>query len=126
MESFNSNSHSHLVERNLGAILIKAAFIIDRDKVYSILGFAKIEEFERAVLFFADTIHSFRRLSAKEAKQIKPARIKIYNVWEGDTLQSITEQAGRGPEGEELIALLNNLDVTAVLQPGEKIKIVTN
>ena len=69
--------------------------------------------------------YSFRTLSAAEAAQLKPLRIKIVNVRPGDTVSGL---AGRMPYDslrEERFRTLNGMDANEGLRAGQMVKIVT-
>lgn len=71
------------------------------------------------------TTYSFRRLSADEAAAIRPLRISVVTVAPGDTQQSLAKRMATALPLETFRAL-NGLQAGEGLQPGEKVKIVTD
>lgn len=48
--------------------------------------------------YFTQILHSFRGLSKDEAASIKPVRIKIYTIQDGDTIKSIAKKYNNDPQ----------------------------
>ena len=71
------------------------------------------------------TTYSFRKLNASEAGQIQPYRIAIYDVQPGDSVSSIALKMAIGDRQLDRFLVLNGLDRNSVLQPGQRVKIVT-
>ena len=75
--------------------------------------------------FFASTINSFKRISFKEAKEIKPHKIRIYTVKEGDTWKSVTHKHGLQPDKAQTLALINAFNPENLPEPGTRIKVIS-
>jgi predicted Zn-dependent protease len=71
------------------------------------------------------TTYSFRRLSAAEAKQIKPLHLRIHSVKTGDTAPSIARQMAFQDRKLDRFLVLNGLTRGSQLQLQELVKIVT-
>lgn len=112
------------VKRKMGEIKAAVASILIEDKGYIVLGFSPSSSFKEAMPYFTSTINSFKRLSFKEAKMIKPHKIRIYTVKEGDTWKSIAYKYGQQPSEAKTLALINALDPAKSPQPGTKIKVI--
>ncbi len=67
---------------------------------------------------------SFRRLSAAEAAEIKPQRIRLVTVQPGDTIDTFARQMAVERLPREHFMTLNGLDRGRELRPGERVKIV--
>jgi predicted Zn-dependent protease len=73
-----------------------------------------------------ETLATFRRLDPVEVARLRPLRIDIITVKNGDTLASLAARM-RGTERRlELFRLLNGLDRKSSLVPGRKVKIVVD
>jgi len=107
----------------LGAVVTRAADIMDGGKVYVVAGLVAPAAFEQADAAFLASIRSFRRLSAAEAEEIRPDRVDLYVVRAGDTWQSIAERSG-GAVTPATLAVMNNSTPGSPPQPGARIKIV--
>jgi predicted Zn-dependent protease len=68
---------------------------------------------------------SFRRISATEAARIKPLRIRVVRVGQGDSMASLAARMDFSDHRIERFRALNGLPAGAVLQPGREVKIVT-
>ena len=68
---------------------------------------------------------SFRRASASEAVAVRARRIAVVTVKPGDTLQSLAARMAYAGSAMERFLVLNGLDATSRLEPGQKVKIVT-
>lgn len=73
---------------------------------------------------FKQTAYSFRTLSPEEAAGVKPLRIKVVRVGEGDTVQSIAEAMPFESYDVEMLRLLNGLEPDSSLTPGRQVKTV--
>jgi len=70
------------------------------------------------------TTYSFRRLSAAEAAQVRPYRIRIRTVRPGDTLVSLAGDLPFTDYREDRLRVLNGLRPGEALQPGTKVKTI--
>lgn len=110
--------------QGVGRVLMRAAHIALGRQVYVFAGFAPEAEFESVDPMFRPAIESFRELSAREAADVRPNRLSFYTVREGDSWQSIAQNAGAGIEDSATLAVMNGHEVSEQLSPGDRIKIV--
>jgi predicted Zn-dependent protease len=73
---------------------------------------------------FRESVMSFRRLSLKESGEIRPLRLKIVTVTDGDTQEKLAQQMSVPDRALETFRVLNGLSPGDKLTPGEKLKIV--
>jgi predicted Zn-dependent protease len=73
---------------------------------------------------FRESINSFRRLTIAEIEQAKPLRIKIVAVQPGDTIEKLAGRMALIDRQAERFRVLNGLDASDRLKPGEQVKIV--
>jgi predicted Zn-dependent protease len=107
----------------LGAVTARIGHIMrDRD-VFLIAGIVAPNAFQQSDAAFTASIRSFRPLSAAEAEDIRPDRVDLYVVREGDTWQSIAERSG-GAIKPATLAVMNNATPATQPKPGTRIKIV--
>ena len=102
----------------------RIAYIDHRRSVYALGGLAEAEAYDRVEAEFDEAIRSFRSLSAAEAEEIRPNRIRFYTVHPGDTWQSIAQDAGHGIVPSNTLAIMNGVPVNEQPQAGDRIKIV--
>jgi predicted Zn-dependent protease len=112
------------IHREKGGIKAEMSAILIEDKGYILMGISSPNSFEKAMPFFTSTINSFKRLSSEEAKKIKPHRIRIYTVKEGDTWESIAHKCGQQRDEAATLALINAFDPEEFPQPGTRIKTI--
>jgi predicted Zn-dependent protease len=62
-------------------------------------------------------------LSREEAADIRPNRVDLYTVREGDTWQAIAQGAGGGILGASTLAIMNGFPPAEQPRPGDRIKI---
>ncbi len=74
---------------------------------------------------FRETTYSFRKLSDAEAAALKPRRLRIYEVAPGDSPARIAARMPFGAENLQRFLVLNGLTESTTLQPGQRVKIVT-
>ncbi len=75
--------------------------------------------------FYAAVRRLSRPLSAAEAEGIRPNRVDIYVVRDGDTWASIAERSG-GLVRPATLAIMNNVAPDTAPRPGARIKIVVS
>ena len=68
---------------------------------------------------------SVRRLSASEAAAIRPRRLNVVTVRRGDTIASLSARMAYQAFQQERFLVLNALNATSTLIPGQRVKIVT-
>lgn len=73
---------------------------------------------------FTPMFNSLRRISAAQAAQVVPRRIEIVTVQRGDTVQSLAQRMAYSDWQVERFRVLNGLQSTDVLVPGERVKVV--
>ncbi len=108
----------------LGNVVTVAAHIVHGRNVYVLAGLAPPNQFKAAERQFTSSIRSFRSLSESEAANIRPNRVDVYTVRNGDTWQSIASRAGEGTIKPATLAIMNNSDPARQPRPGDRIKIV--
>ena len=106
---------------NVGAL---AAHIVHNRNVYLLAGLAPANGFRGAQQVFTQSIRSFRELSASEAENIRPNRVDLYTVRQGDTWASIAERMGGGAIKPSTLAIMNNRQPNEPPRPGERIKVI--
>jgi predicted Zn-dependent protease len=108
----------------LGAVASRAAHIAYNNQVFMLAGLVSASAFRQADSAFEQTIRSFRSISAGEAESIRPNRVDLYIVRQGDTWQTIAQQHSNGVVDAQTLAAMNNSQTGARPQPGARVKIV--
>lgn len=70
------------------------------------------------------TTYSFRLLSAAEAAQLRPHKLRIVTVAPGDTVESLARSLPYADHQVERFEILNGISRTERLRPGRKLKTV--
>ena len=73
---------------------------------------------------FIGLFQSVRRISPAEADGIRPRRVSVVTVRQGDSVASLAERMAYPDYRQERFRVLNGLGKTDVLTPGQKIKII--
>ena len=110
--------------QGLGQVVTLAAHILHEGKVFLLAGIAQANDYAAARGSFEATIRSFQPLTRAQAEQIRPNRVDLYTIREGDTWQSIAQQSGEGNIKPSTLAIMNNYDPSQPPRPGDRIKIV--
>ena len=111
---------------DLGPVEVSGAHILHHREVIMAAGIAPVDIYPSVEAAFEKSLRSFRALSAGEAEGVRPNRIELYTVREGDTWQSIAEREGKGRVKATTLAIMNGHAVSDQPQPGERLKIVTS
>jgi predicted Zn-dependent protease len=109
--------------QDLGEVGARAAHIAHGTSIYLVVGFTPTELFQQADNAFVGAIRSFRPLSASEAENIRPNRVDLYVVRQGDTWGGIAERSG-GVIPPNTLAIMNNASPDSQPPVGARIKIV--
>jgi predicted Zn-dependent protease len=109
---------------DLGRVGVRAAHILHDRNVYMVAGLAPAQIFNEAERELTSTARSFRALTAAQAEDIRPNRIDLYTVREGDTWESIAQRQSEGLVKPTTLAIMNGRVITDRLRPGERLKIV--
>ena len=104
------------------ARLVAIAF--DRDTIYRFVFIIPQRNASYIDGEYRRTTLSFRRISPAEGSRIKPKRLRIYEVRQGDTSASIAKRFPYPSYRLDRFLVLNGLGGGSVLRPGERVKIV--
>jgi predicted Zn-dependent protease len=110
--------------QNLGTVSTLAAHIVHDRNVYVLAGLAPPDRFQAAEGEFAASIRSFRSLSAQEAAGIRPNRVDVYTVRQGDSWEAIAKGPGAGLMRPSTLAIMNNYEPNQPPRTGDRIKII--
>ncbi|MDF1720308.1 MAG: M48 family metalloprotease [Minwuia sp.] len=102
-----------------------AAIRFSDTQIFRFMMAAPAEVADRYARSFDDAINSFRGLSQSEAAGYKPLRIYAYTVRRGDTISGLAARMNIDRFDEMRFRTVNALDEDAVLQVGQKVKIIS-
>ncbi len=107
----------------VGAVTSRAAHIGHDGRVFLVAGLAAAADFGGADAAFMASVQSFRPLSAGEAEDLRPGRISLHVVRDGDSWSALAERSGGQVRGATL-ARMNNVSPDSQPRAGATIKIV--
>jgi predicted Zn-dependent protease len=111
--------------QGLGPVVTLAAHIVHDRNLYFLAGLAPPDEFQSVQGAISESIRSFRELSRQEAAAIRPNRVDVYTVRQGDTWQSIATRLGETASIKpSTLAIMNDYEPSQPPRPGDRIKIV--
>jgi len=110
--------------KGAGKVMMRAAHIAVGRELYVVAGFAPEAEFGVVDREIQPSVQTFRQLSMQEASNVRPNRIDFYVVRQGDSWQSIAARQSKGFVNAATLAIMNDREVSAQPQPGNRIKIV--
>jgi predicted Zn-dependent protease len=109
--------------QDVGAVVARAAYIAHERNVYRVIGFAPRETFDRIAPEIERSQASFRGLTREQASAIRPNRLDLYTVREGDTWQSLAQRAADGIVNAATLAVLNGFNPSEQPRAGDRIKV---
>jgi len=115
----NAGSGSNSKEVRLVAIRFS------RDKIYRFQMATPVQWAANRAEALQRTTYSFRKLSATEMAALKPLRVRIAKVREGDTVQTLSDAMAYGDFKEDRFRVLNALAPDASVTPGQRVKIIS-
>ncbi|WP_273718723.1 MULTISPECIES: M48 family metalloprotease [Bartonella] len=71
------------------------------------------------------TVQSFHPLSTSQLKKLKPLKISVVRVKQGENVANLANKMQHTPDKEKLFRILNALSPTQTLRAGTKVKIIT-
>lgn len=98
--------------------------ILVKDRVFRFLTAAPKGTTEFDSIAHATT-STFKTLSSREISALKPLRIRVINVRNGDSVASVSERMKGTDAKEKLLRIINALSPTQTLSPGNRIKIIS-
>ncbi|QFI68021.1 M48 family metalloprotease [Sinorhizobium alkalisoli] len=69
--------------------------------------------------------NSFRRMAPGEIKSLKPLRIRVVTVKPGETIATLASRMMGTDRKLDLFRLINAMQVTSTVKPGDKVKIIS-
>jgi predicted Zn-dependent protease len=97
----------------------------DSGSIYRFIFVSASERTAALNVAFRETTYSFRKLSDAEASALKPRRVHIYEVKAGDSPAKIAARMPFAQENLKRFLVLNGFTETTTLEPGQRVKIVT-
>jgi predicted Zn-dependent protease len=110
--------------QGIGNVVVLAAHVAHERNVYVLAGLAPPDDLRTAKPAFESSIGSFRSLTRAQAADIKPNRVDLYTVRDGDTWESIANRTGEGTLTATTLAIMNNRDPGQQPRSGERIKVI--
>jgi predicted Zn-dependent protease len=100
-------------------------FIEKEGNVYIFHGICSPSLFESYSTSFVNTMSNFDIIRDKAAKSVRPTRLKVVEVTRAGTLRAQLDQYPESERAHEELAVLNGLEWTDQLKPGDRIKILS-
>ena len=107
--------------RNVRLVAIRAA----PNRVYRFFFVTPPRETQAFAAPFRHMMASFRRLSQRQAANLRPLRLRVFEVAAADTVESLAARMPFNDFRSERFRVLNGLRTGERLKPGQLVKIVT-
>ena len=114
------------VVREVGTIIAKVVHVRLGSSVYMLGAFAPVSDYQSIEREVTDSLTSFRQLTAHEANEIRPNRISVYLVAEGDTWESLASRAGENVVTAQTLAIMNGYALGKEPSRGDRVKLVVS
>jgi predicted Zn-dependent protease len=115
------------VRTNPGQVDARVVAIRERpDRIYRFLFLTPAAATDSLAPELKRTTYSFKRLSASEARSIRPLRVKVVTVEHGDTAESLAKQMPFESYRLERFRAMNGLRPGQSLEPGQPVKIIVD
>lgn len=113
------------IKNNNGVRDVRYLAIIDGDQIFRFQFLTPPKLTDQMALPFRKTTYSFRRLSTREASNIRGLHIDLHRVGRGDTLTGLAQRMKVEKLQEDWLKVLNMDTLSDGLQAGETVKLVT-
>jgi predicted Zn-dependent protease len=108
-----------------GAVFLRLVAIrFDANTIYRFIFLSPVQNAAAADAGFRQAAASFRKLSASEAAQIKPLRVRIVTVKPGDSVSSLAKSMAFDDYQEQRFRVLNGLAANDTLVAGQRVKLI--
>jgi len=101
-----------------------SCFIQYNETVFALHGVADVADFNNYLSAFSTTMENFNKLTDPAKLNIKPKRIKIYEVKNTQTLAEVFASQKVAQNKTKELALLNNIELTDKVEKGRLIKLI--
>ncbi|MCC6467170.1 MAG: M48 family metalloprotease, partial [Alphaproteobacteria bacterium] len=113
------------VDTNRGARDLRlVAILFDADTIYRFTYITPPALTQSLSFDLRRSTYSFRALTPAEAQQLKPLRLKLVRVVEGDTVESLAQRLAPQDSRDQRFRALNGLGPEEQVQPGQLVKLV--
>ena len=96
----------------------------DASTIYRFIFLSPAQNASAADAGFRQAAASFRKLSASEAAQIKPLRVRVITVKTGDSVSSLAKSMAFDDYQEQRFRVLNGLAANETLAAGQRVKLI--
>jgi predicted Zn-dependent protease len=108
-----------------GAVFLRLVAIrYDANTIYRFIYLCPTQVAASADAGFRQSAASFRKLSASEAAQIRPLRVRIITVKPGDSISSLAKSMAFEDYQEQRFRVLNGLSANQGLTAGQHVKLI--
>ncbi|NIV91229.1 M48 family metalloprotease [candidate division KSB1 bacterium] len=125
VNNFTTEIRESRLSTQQGQLQVLSYFIEKGDRVFVFHGFASPGDYRQYVSTFKYTMSHFDRLKNEQARNKQPTRLKIATVRRSSTLQEFLAQHPTEKIDESKLAIINGIELTDTVQPGDKIKVLS-
>ena len=119
-----ATANTMVATRNQKLMVMVAAIRFDEKHIYRFTGLAAADAGQETRKAFQKTVQSFRRMSAAEAKRLKPWRLRVVTVRSNDTAHKLSRRFPFDTLKKERFLVLNGLGSGRSLRAGAKVKLI--
>jgi len=102
------------------------SYFIEKEKnVYVFHGFCARADFNAHQSSFKYTMDAFDRLKNQKARDVKPTRIKIVKAVQREPLEHFLKRHPSTVEQPDKLAVINGMELTDMVKPGDRLKVLT-
>ncbi|MBT5816531.1 MAG: M48 family metalloprotease [Opitutales bacterium] len=109
-----------------GNMLVRNEFLSHRGEVFGFLSYSKVEESKRYRSAFSSVSESFGEIGNASIRDIEPTRLKVVTAKKQDRFSNFIGTEFPYGMDETDLAIINQIELNTVVEPGEKLKIVGN
>lgn len=125
LNGYNTEIRETIIKQQLETYRVLSYFIEKDGRVYVFQGISRQRNYKKYLSTFKYSLNNFDRLKYQKAKNIKPTRIKIVKVTKSSALKDFLAHHPNKELSDKRMAILNGMNLTDRVQPGDRIKILT-
>ncbi|MFQ5639499.1 MAG: M48 family metalloprotease [bacterium] len=124
VNGLNAEIRVSTIAAQSGEMKVRSFFIEKGGRVYVFHGFCSPSSYDNHLRDFNYTMNNFDRLRNRQAKNKKPTRVKVVRVRRSSTLKNFLSRYPSGDVTAETLAIVNGMQLTDRVKPGDRIKVL--
>lgn len=125
VNGYSTEVRESTIATEQGELKVLSYFIEKGENVYIFHGYAAPANYGANLSSFKHTMTGFDRLRNPKARTVQPTHIKVAKVTRTTTVKDFLAQYPTDKASEETLAIINGMDLSDTLKPGDRVKVLS-